>query len=454
MSRGRLSRRTFIQRAAGAGLGVAAASVVPSHVLGGPGRQSPNETLNIAGIGIAGMGSANLTQMASENIVALCDVDQGVAAGVFTRYPEAKRYSDYRVMLDKQKDIDAVLIATPDHTHACISVAAMQAGKHVYCQKPLTHDIHEARVVARVAKETGVVTQMGNQYHSSDAIRQFCEWVWDGAIGPVREVDAWCTLKYTPFGHSGWSTLMANRPTELPPVPDTLDWDTWIGPAPYRPYHPTYHPTRWRAWWDFGCGMMGDRGVHTLDSVFWALKLGAPTRAELLRKEGGTDEIHPDIALVRFEFPARGEMPPVTVNWYEGMEAPRPEGMPADRQMGDSEGGAILKGEKGMLMHGTYAAALTLLPDDLAKGYKPPAPSIPRVEMSHEQHWIQCCKTGERASSDFSYAGPLTEFVLLGNVAIRLGGKIDWDAKRMKAKGRPEADAWIRRPYRKGWTLA
>ena len=444
------NRRDFLKQA---GVAAAAFTYVPAHVLGWRGRAGANDKLNIAGIGIGGMGSHNLGQMESENIVALCDVDGAYADHVYQRYPNAKIYSDYRVMLEQQQDIDAVMIGTPDHTHACIALAAMGAGKHVYCQKPLTHDIHEARVLTRAAKRTGVVTQMGNQFNSSDGIRQVCEWLWDGAIGEVREVDAWCTLRYTPFGHAGWSTLLGERPTETPEVPRILDWDTWIGPAPMRPYHETYHPARWRAWWDFGCGMMGDRGVHTLDSVFWSLKLTAPKRIELIRKEGGNDEVHPDVAVVRFDFPARGDMPPVTVNWYSGAEPPRPEGLEEGARMGDSEGGMILKGEKGMIMHGVYAGEVWIAPESRAKEYTPPALSIPRIGMSHEQHWVQCCKTGERASSDFSYSGPLTEFVLLGNIAIRLGGVIEWNAEDMRAKGRPEADEWIRRPRRKGWEL-
>ena len=453
MARRNTSRRRFLKRAAGAGLAAASFHFFPDTVLGRGGHAAPNDRLHIAGIGVGGMGAANLSQMETERIVALCDVDDAFAAGTFAKYHRAKTYKDYRVMLEQQRNLDAVLIATPDHTHAVIALAAMEAGKHVYCQKPLTHDIHEARVLTEAARRTGVVTQMGNQFHSGEGIRQVCEWIWDGAIGAVREVDAWCSLKYTPFGHTGWSTLLGERPTETPPVPDTLDWDTWIGPAPFRPYHPTYHPTRWRAWWDFGCGMMGDRGVHTLDSVFWALKLAAPTTIEVLHTEGGNAEVHPDVALVRYQFAARGDMPPVTVNWYAGTEPPRPDDLEPGRQMGDSEGGVIFKGETGKIMHGTYAAEITMIPESKLKAYELPPPTIPRVEVSHEQNWVQCCKSGEQASSNFSYAGPLTEFVLLGNVAIRLGGKIEWDPKHIKAKGRPEADEWIRRPYRRGWKL-
>ena len=447
------TRREFVKKSIGAGLAAAAFHYIPSRVLGDADNAPANEKLNIAGIGIGGMGSHNIGQMETENIVALCDIDGAYADHVYQRHPNAKIYSDYRVMLEKQDNIDAVMIGTPDHTHACIALAAMELGKHVYCQKPLTHDIREARTLTEAAKRTGVVTQMGNQFNSSDGIRQVCEWLWDGAIGEVREVDAWCSLKYTPFGHAGWSTLLGERPTEGQPVPRTVDWDTWLGPAPVRPYHETYHPARWRAWWDFGCGMMGDRGVHTLDSAFWALKLGAPKTVELLKREGGNDDVHPDVAVVKFSFPAREGMPPVVVNWYSGTEPPRPEGLEEGARMGDAEGGMILKGEKGMIMHGVYAGEVWIAPESRAQEYEKPEPTIPRVGMSHEQRWVQCCKTGEKASSDFSYSGPLTEVCLLGNVAIRLGGEIKWNAKKMKAVGRPEADEWISRPRREGWEL-
>ena len=447
------TRREFVKKSIGAGLAAAAFHYIPSRVLGDADNAPANEKLNIAGISIGGMGSHNIGQMETENIVALCDIDGAYADHVYQRHPNAKIYSDYRVMLEKQDNIDAVMIGTPDHTHACIALAAMELGKHVYCQKPLTHDIREARTLTEAAKRTGVVTQMGNQFNSSDGIRQVCEWIWDGAIGEVREVDAWCSLKYTPFGHAGWSTLLGERPTQGQPVPRTVDWDTWLGPAPVRPYHETYHPARWRAWWDFGCGMMGDRGVHTLDSAFWALKLGAPKTVELLSREGGNDDVHPDVAVVKFSFPAREGMPPVVVNWYSGTEPPRPEGLEEGARMGDAEGGMILKGEKGMIMHGVYAGEVWIAPESRAQEYEKPEPTIPRVGMSHEQRWVQCCKTGEKASSDFSYSGPLTEVCLLGNVAIRLGGVIKWNAKKMKAVGRPEADEWISRPRRAGWEL-
>ena len=271
-----ISRRGLL----GATAATAAFTIVPRHVLGGVQHTAPSEKLNIAGIGVGGMGKSNLSQLESENIVALCDVDHVYAAETFKKYPQAKVYTDYREMLDKDKSIDAVMIATPDHTHAVISMEAMRRGKHVYCQKPLTHDVYEARMLAKAARETGVTTQMGIQGHSGEGARLICEWIWDGAIGEVREVDAWCSLSYYPFGHAYWSSKWSRRPEDTPPVPATLNWDLWLGPAPQRPYHPAYHPAVWRCWWDFGCGMMGDRGAHSLDSVYWALKLTQPTSVD------------------------------------------------------------------------------------------------------------------------------------------------------------------------------
>ncbi|MCX5683169.1 MAG: Gfo/Idh/MocA family oxidoreductase, partial [Planctomycetota bacterium] len=299
MSHGNLTRRMFL----GATAAAAAFTVVPRAVLGGPRNIPPSEKMNIAGIGVGGMGSGNLKNLEAENIVALCDVDFAYVAKTFERYPKAKTYKDYRELLDKQKDIDAVLVATPDHTHAVISMAAMKAGKHVYCQKPLTHDVYEARMLAQAAKENKVATQMGIQGHSGEGVRLVREWVEAGLIGEVREVDAWCSLSYYPWGHAYWSSKFSERPKDTPPVPPTLDWDLWIGPAPMRAYHPAYHPLVWRCWWDFGCGMMGDRGAHTFDPVVWALKLGAPTSIEATSC-GNTPEVHPLSAIVTFRFPA------------------------------------------------------------------------------------------------------------------------------------------------------
>lgn len=444
-----ISRRRLM----GAAAATAAISIVPASVLGGPRSIPPSEKLNIAGIGVGGMGASNLAALESQNIVALCDVDHVYAAKTFQKYPKAKLWKDYREMIDKQKDIDAVVIATPDHTHAVISMLAMKAGKHVYCQKPLTHDVYEARMLAKAAKRYGVATQMGIQGHSMEGCRLICEWIWNGAIGDVREVDAWCNLSYYPWGHAYWSSKWgAARPTDTPPVPPTLEWELFIGPAPMRPYHPAYHPAVWRCWQDFGSGMMGDRGAHTIDPIVWALKLGAPTSVEATTM-GMTAETHPLAAVVTFEFPARGSLPPVKLTWYEGTRAPRPEELEEGRKMGDGEGGAIFKGSKGKIMCGTYGNSPRLIPESRMTEYKRPAPSLPRVLDSHEMDWVRACKGQGTAGADFAYSGPLTEICRLGNLAQRVDGKIVWDAAEMEVSNDAKASALVRTEYRKGWSL-
>ncbi len=448
MSHQHISRRGFLTATAT----TAAVTIVPRHVLGGPRNIPPSEKLNIAGIGVGGMGSSNLRQLESENIVALCDVDHSYAAGTFKRYPKAKVYTDYRKMLEKQKDIDAVVIATPDHTHAVISMEAMRRGKHVYCQKPLTHDVYESRMLAKTAKETGVATQMGIQGHSDEGIRLIREWIEDGAIGEIREVDAWCSLSYYPFGHAYWSSKWSRRPKDIPPVPSTLDWDLWLGPAPERPYHQAYHPGVWRCWWDFGCGMMGDRGAHTLDPVCWALKLKNPTSVEATSLDLNPDS-HPVASIVTYQFDARGDLPPVKLTWYDGLRAPRPQELEDGRQFGNVEGGALFKGSKGKIMAGVYGEGARLIPESRMKEYKQPPKTIPRVKGSHEMDWVRACKDGKPAGADFEYSGPLTEVCLLGNVARRVDARIEWDPVNMKVTNLPEANKYIRAPYRKGWSL-
>jgi predicted dehydrogenase len=448
MAQEHINRRRFLATTAA----TAAFTIVPGHVLGGAGHTAPSAKLNIAGIGVGGMGKSNLSQLETENIVALCDVDHAYAAGTFKKYPQAKVYSDYREMLDKEKSIDAVMIATPDHTHAVVSMEAMRRGKHVYCQKPLTHDVYEARMLAKVARETGVTTQMGMQGHSMEGGRLICEWIWDGAIGEVREVDAWCSLSYYPFGHAYWSSKWNRRPQDTPPVPATLNWDLWLGPAPQRPYHPAYHPAVWRCWWDFGCGMMGDRGAHTLDPVVWALKLGHPTSIEATSLDLNPD-IHPLAAIVTYQFPARGDLPPVKLTWYEGLRAPRPLELEDGRRMGHAEGGSLFKGTKGKLVGGVYGEDPRLIPESRMKEYKLPPKTIPRVEGSHEQDWVRACKAGKQAGADFEYSGLLTEICLLGNIAKRLDARIEWDGPNMKVTNLPEANKYVRTTYREGWTL-
>jgi len=431
----------------------AAFLAVARHVVGGePRKLAPSDKLNIAGVGVGGMGGANLNALAAENIVALCDVHLKHAAGTLGRYPNAKTYTDYRKMLDAQPEIDAVVVGTPDHTHAVVSMAAIKAGKHVYTQKPLTHDVYEARALAIAAREAKVTTVMGIQGHSGEGARLICEWIWDGAIGEVREVDAWCSLSYYPWGHATWSPQWNRRPAEAMPVPEGLDWDLWIGPAPMRPYHRAYHPRTWRAWWDFGCGMMGDRGAHTLDPVYRALKLTAPTWVDA-SSTGLNPDTHPVASIVTYQFPARDKLPPVRLTWYDGLRPPRPEELEEGRAMGNPEGGALFKGTKGKLMCGVYGESPRLIPETLMKEYKRPEKTIPRVQGSHEQDWARHCKAGTQPSASFDYSGPLTEMCLLGNVARKLDTRIEWDAAALKVTNVPEAATLIRTPYRQGWSL-
>ncbi len=440
-----LDRRGFMARAVAAG--VAAAGV------GRAARaKAAKEKLNIAVIGIGGMGATNLRNVAGENIVALCDVDEVYAAKAFAAFPQAAKYKDYREMLAEQKNIDAVVIATPDHTHAVIAAACMRAKKHVYCQKPLTHNVYEARRLAEIAKETGVVTQMGIQGHSGEGIRQIREWIQAGVIGEVREVDAWCSLTYYPWGHANWSSPVGTRPAETPPVPATLDWDIWLGPAPTRPYHPCYHPTTWRSFLDFGSGMMGDRGAHTFDPIFYALDLGQPISID----GNGTDwngEVHPIACLVRYEFAARGAMPPVTLTWYDGLRPPRPAGLTMEDTLGHPEGGSLFKGSEGIITCGVYGENPRLLPGSRMKDFTPPKPTIPRVEGTHEGDWIRAIKSGTKAGADFSYSGPLTEVCQLGNIAKRMNARIEWDPVKMEFPNLPDANQYVKRAYREGWSL-
>lgn len=448
---GRIHRRELIQQgvlASGLALGL---SVVPRAVLGGPRQIPPSEKMNVAGIGIGGMGAANLRQLESENIVALCDVDPNYAANTIKRYPKAAFYLDYREMLDKQKDIDGVVIATPDHTHAVISMAAIRAGKHVYCQKPLTHDVYEARMLAQAAKQAKVATQMGIQGHSMEGIRLSAEWIAAGLIGEIREVEAWCDLTYYPWGHAGWSSRWGEVPKESMPLPDRMAWDLWIGPAAMRPYHRAYHPATWRCFWDFGSGMMGDRGAHTLDPVVFALKLGAPTSVDATTC-GNTADVHPLSAIVTYQFPAREGLPPVKLTWYEGTRPPRPDDLEDGRRT-PAEGGVFYKGTKGTLMADVYGGSPRIIPETKMKEAKLPPKTLPRVKGSHEMDWVRAAKTGEPAGADFAYSGPLAEICCLGNIAKRVDARIQWDASAMKVTNLPEANRYVRWEYRKGWEL-
>jgi len=453
-----ITRRAFLGSAASA----AAFTIVPSSVLGAEGQKPPSEKLNIATVGAGGMGGGNTRRCADagENIIALCDVDDARAAKIYGEYPKAAKYKDFRIMLEKEKGIDAVIVAPPDHTHAVAAMMAIKLGKHVYCQKPMTRTVYEARKLTEAAREAKVATQMGNQGHSSEGIRLICEWIWDGAIGQVREVHAWTNRPVWVQGQ--------DRPRGLPPVPAELDWDLWIGPAPMRPYSPTYHPFAWRAWVDFGCGALGDMACHILDPAFWALKLKYPVSIEgslathcnpsNTWEKIGVVETYPSASVIRYKFPARGDMPAVKVIWYDGGIMPeRPEELEPGRKLGDDDGGVLFVGDKGKIMCGCYASNPRLIPETKMTEYKRPAKTLPRVKDGpdgHEKNWIDACKGGPPAGSNFDYAGPFTETVVMGNLALRYPWKVlDWDGENMKFTNEAGANEFVQSPYRQGWTL-
>jgi len=442
-----LSRRRFLGTAGA----VAGFTIVPRHVLGGAGHTAASEKLNIAGIGIGGKGGGDIDSVSSENIVALCDVDDRKAGHMFTQYPNAKRYRDYRRMFDKEKNIDAVIVATPDHTHAIISMAAIKMGKHVYCQKPLTHTVYEARALTKAAGEHKVATQMGNQGQASEGTRRICELIWGGAVGEVREVHAWTDRPNRGLFGEYWPQGV-NRPTQTMQVPPTLDWDLWLGPAPKRPYHPAYHPFVWRGWWDFGTGALGDIGCHRLDVVFRALKLGHPTSVEASSTRVNT-ETYPLGSTVHYQFPQRGDLCPLKLTWYDGgLRPPRPDELEDGRMMGDN--GLLIIGDKGKML------GQLIIPESKRKAYEPPPRTLPR-SPGHYKEWLMACKGGDEApGSNFDFAGRLTEVVLLGNIALRMNlrekltrTRLSWDGENQKITNLPEANEYIHSQYRQGWTL-
>lgn len=476
---GRASRREFIQTAGLAGSGLL---IVPRHVLG-RGFQAPSDRLNIAIVGysVGGMGTHDLRALLAggNNIVALCDVDDTEAGatrlnalltgrGDWTEttaflksFPAASKYRDYRVMLEKRKDIDAVVVATPDHTHAVIAMAAMQLGKHVHVQKPMTRTVSEARALTEAARRYKVVSQMGNQGHSGEGVRLIQEWIDDGAIGPIREVHCWTNRPI-------WAQGMP-RPAQGSPVPNGLDWDLWLGPAQPRPYHRVYHPFSWRAWYDFGCGSLGDMGCHILDAAYSSLKLGAPTSVlgftskfvmQVTNPDGTVKEdpvvyndSFPPAAIVHYTFPARGNLPPVKLHWYDGGFQPeRPEELEPERKM--PSGGTMFVGEKGKLMCDSYSGSPRLIPETAMQAYKRPEKRIPRITTSHQQAWVDAIKGKIPPPDDFDYAGPFTETILLGNVAARFPGeKLEWDGPGMRVTNLPEANEFVQHHYRSGWSL-
>ncbi len=443
MNKNKFSRRIFLM---GTAATVAGCATVRKPKLSQLGYVSPNAKLNIAAIGAGGKGGSDINGCSSENVVALCDADWERAASTFRKFPSAKRYRDYREMLDRE-NIDAVTVSTPDHHHAPAAIEAIQRGIHVYCQKPLTHNIYEARTLTEAAKEYGVSTQMGNQGHSGDGVRELCEWVWSNAIGPIREVHAWTNRPIWPQGIAD--------PLPAEPVPDHIDWNLWLGPAPWRPYNSGYAPFKWRGWYDFGTGALGDMACHILDPANWSLKLTAPISVESLSQDTMTTQTYPNKSIIRFEFPARGVMPPVTLTWYDGGNMPpRPEGLDPDDKIGDSNerNGSLFIGDDGILTTGTYGGGTRLLPSSKMKSIKQPQKLIPR-SPGHYVEWIQACKDGIPSPGNFSYAGPFTEWVLLGCIALRCKGKLMWDSKRMRFTNSDEANELIKRDYRRGWIV-
>jgi predicted dehydrogenase len=447
-----MTRRQFTAAAA---VGALSAAIVPSSVFG---AQAPSNRMNLAAIGIGGMGGGNLKACKAETIVALCDVDQAYSAKTRALYPKAAFYPDYREMLDKEKGIEGVIIATPDHTHAVITMACLQAGKHVFCQKPLTHTVEEALTITEAARRYKVVTQMGNQGKSYESMRLLKEWLDDGAIGQVTEVHAWTDR---PVGGDPWSDFAVRaRPADTPAVPATLDWDKWIGPAPFRPYHPEYHPLKWRAWYDFGTGPLGDMGCHILDPSFYALELGMPTTVEATSthyEPAVMSETYPRASIVRYQFPARGNRPPVTLTWTDGrLLPPIPAGMEPGRKLPGS--GALLIGDKGIILHGSHGAdGVRIVPETKMKEYRRPPATLRRVTEGHEGDWIRACKAGVGGvppCSPFEYGGALTAMVLLGVLAIRMKDqRLDWDARQARFTNNDAANELLRIQYRPGWTL-
>lgn len=451
-----LTRRQFLSRTA---VGVAMFNILPAQMVSGNDRVAANDRINVAGIGVGPQGAGDIDAIARErqNIVALCDVDDKYAAGAFERYPNAKKFKDYRVMLDQMdKEIDAVVVGTPDHTHAVIAMEAMKRGKHVYCEKPLAHNVHEVRQLMAAAKQHKVVTQLGNQGHSSDTIRRLCEWVNAGAIGKVHTVHARCDA----FRNVYSQIRNLSKLEEVYEAPAHLDYDLWLGPAAFRPYTPFWVHWNWRGWMPFGTGTIGDWYCHVIDPTFWALNLDAPRRikAEVRNYDPAQHGLtYPPATRITFDFPARGERAPVTVVWHDGgWTMPRPENFSADDRVPGT--GAVLFGEKGMIVHGSHGAGgCYLTPDALLEQYSganAPQERIARVK-NHAWDWLQAIRTSGQAGSDFGYGGPLTQAALLGAIAIRFPDQtLEWDDAAMRFTNHEAANALVKPAYRPGWQLS
>ncbi len=506
----RLSRRKFLGQS---GATAMAFSIVPRHVLGGPGFVPPSDKVNIAFIGVGSQGLRVMLHFLKEpdvQGVAVCDPNKGsadhpqwdthefcnsvrkllgvdtgwdwlspdqpiqlthslkVTSGVAGREPCQKivdayygsqqtsgkykgcaAYSDFRELLEKQKDIDAVVVCTTDNLHAAVSAAAMKKGKHVFCQKPLTHTIYEARRLAEIARATGVATQIAVGNQASEATRLLCEWIWDGAIGPVREVHNWSSRPYWPQG--------IERPKEAQPVPDGLDWDLWLGPAAERPFHHAYVPFVWRGWGDFGCGALGDMGSYSYDTIFRVLKLEAPVSVEASSSER-YEETYPLASIVRYNFAARGDMPAVKFTWYDGgLKPPRPEELEENRPMKiveeEEDEGLLFVGDRGKILCGFNGSHPRLIPQTKMEAYKPPPQALPR-SPGNEREWLDACKGGKvKPGGNFEFSGMVTETLLLGNVAVRAGQKLNWDRPNLKVLNSETAQKLVAPERRKGWEL-
>jgi predicted dehydrogenase len=432
------SRREFLQRSTGWGAGL---WIVGSRVRGA--ERSPSDRLNIGLIGVGGRGGNNLKTIAKtgENVVALCDVDEERLGRAAEGFPKAKTFVDFRKLLG-QKDVDAVVVSTPDHTHAAAALLALRAGKHVYCEKPLCHSVHEARALARAAAETKLATQMGNTGHSSENTRRVVELIRAGAIGTVTEVHAWTNRPIWPQG-------VAERPPSRP-APKTVHWDLWLGPALERPYSAAYHPFKWRGWWDFGTGALGDMGCHIIDQAFWALDLRDPTVVEAESAPVNT-ETAPDWSVVRYAFPSREGRPALSLIWYDGGKLP-PAHLFDGRLPAPGSSGNVFVGTKGRLLSAQGRGGFRLLPERAFEGFEAPRPTLTR-SPGHHQEWVEACKSGKPTGTHFGYAGPLTELVLLGNVALRAGRPVAWDAANMRADHGRLDDLYLQRDDREGWSV-
>lgn len=508
MSADGISRRDFVATTSLLGAGL---MLVPRHVLGGPRHVAPSDKLRIAIVGAGGMGQNNWMQLLDEDVVAICDVDMGYverslagklrprqdgtvnpqAVRLKESWDKARKYADFRELLAKERDLDAVVVATPDHLHATIAVAAMRAGKHVYVQKPLCWSVEEARLLARVQRETGVVAEMGNQGHSREGTRRIREWVQAGVIGPVREVHVW-TDRPQRYWAQGlpWPGQDRNRPAPPPPAPGApppswnvrqveravlasmdaqpqvppqgMNWDLFLGPVGGEiAYHPAYHPFTWRGWVPFGVGAIGDMGAHLLDQPMWALDLGHPSTISASSTPWGgpanNPASYPNAMMVQFGFPARGRMPALTLHWYDGgLMPPRPPFLPPDAPLPNGDGGGgILVGERGIISYGTYGDQAQVWPERLRADAERVPKSIVRIEGSHEANWVRACKKQGEPSAPFAYSAQLTEVMLLGLVASRAGaGKLlQWDGPAMRVTNMPDANVHLARNYRAGWEL-